>query len=158
MPSVTWQLSAPMRLSTGLIARGTTDERRSLVSLSSISLAGAGRPYQGRPVLRPGDITDVFTIQVVKDQMRSRAKWAGRRSNPRLRFFRPPPTNASVGARVSATDQVVSIWTRKNPMPFCDTGLMIPEGLWPSVTGARDARAWYSPVGRRTRHRICVQS
>ena len=37
MPSVTWQLSAPTRLSTGLIAKGTTDERRSLVSLSSIS-------------------------------------------------------------------------------------------------------------------------
>lgn len=103
MPSVTWQLSAPTRLSTGLIAKGTTDERRSLVSLSSISLAGAGRPYQGRPVLRPGDITDVFTIQVVKDQMRSRATWSGRSSNTRLWFFRPPPTNASVCARVSVT-------------------------------------------------------
>ena len=48
------------------IARRTTDERRFLVSLSSISLAGAGRPYQGRPVLRPGDITDVFVFKLSK--------------------------------------------------------------------------------------------
>ena len=45
-------------------------------------------------------------------------KWAGRRSNPRMRFFRPPLYRLSY--------QPMLLWCRheKNPMP-CDTGLWL---------------------------------
>ncbi len=49
-------------------SRSTADERRSPTSLSSISLARANRPYRGKSVSRPGDITDVVLNQLFNFQ------------------------------------------------------------------------------------------
>ena len=45
--------------------------------------------------------------------------------------------------------QVVSIWTRKNPMPFLRHRVWLSPWFRPSVTSANVARAAYSPVGWR---------
>ena len=77
------------------------------------------------------------------------AEWAGRRSNPRLRCFKPPPTNASVGARVSATSPGCESGTKKGPMSLVTPGLLERLQKVTCVTSARYARAPYSPVHRR---------
>jgi hypothetical protein len=83
-----------------------------------------------------------------------RAKWAGRRSNPRLRLFRPLPTNLrSVPASQLPTQ-------RKKPAVAVTPGFeKLPIGSMPSVTSATDARAAYSPVDSRQNYLcICVRS
>ena len=86
------------------------------------------------------------------------AKWARRRSRPirpgagrcpRLRCFKPPPTNASVGARVSATSPGCESGTKKGPMSLVTPGLLERLQKVTCVTSARYARAPYSPVHRR---------
>ena len=76
-------------------------------------------------------------------------KWAGRCSNPRLRFFRPPPTNAASVPASQLPARVVSMWARKNPMSFVTPGFDDPKKNRSSVTSANVARAAYSPVDWR---------
>ena len=70
-------------------------------------------------------------------------QWAGRRSNPRLRFFRPPLDR-------------LSYQPIKKPDVACDTGFLNPQRLRSSVTSANEARA-YSPVDRRNYLRTFVR-
>jgi len=61
---------------------------------ASISLAGAGRPHQGRPVLRPGDITDVFVGCLVKDHCAHGERGVGQEA------LATNPASLPIGARV----------------------------------------------------------
>ena len=93
--------------------------------------------------------TDRRTSRVIAYSQR--AQWAGRRSNPRLRLFRPLLDRLSYRPELP-------LGTKKARCR-CDTGLCeAPFGSRPSVNSAADARAAYSPDNRRSYLRIVVLS
>src|SRR5262249_19780263 len=76
-----------------------------------------------------------------------RAQWAGRRSNPRLRLFRPLLVRLSYRPKRKKPDVAVTPGFEK-----------LRSVLRPSVNSAADARAAYSPDNRRSYPWIVVLS
>ncbi len=71
-------------------------------------------------------------------------QWAGRRSNPRLRLFRPPLNRLSYQPKQKGQASRWDTWPRKSP-----------KGTL-GVTNAEDERGGHSPIDRADAWPICV--
>jgi hypothetical protein len=71
-------------------------------------------------------------------------QWAGRRSNPRLRLFRPPLNRLSYQPKQKGQASRWDTWPRK------------PQEKQLGVTNAEDVRGGHSPIDRADAWPICV--